>query len=229
MRKVLTLVLVMFGFVTFCQTTDYKKVILPSTSQNVSTEERLIQLAWRNNPRSSISRNNLETAEYGLKLAKWTWLDYIGISGNLNEITLDRTNERSEFFPRYNFSLSMSLGALAKTPLDVKVANEAKENAEADVKLLKLQIRSEVLQSYETYKLLREVYEIQALATEDLLSNFQLTEERFRNGEASLNEYNSMLEKYNNQRINSLNAEHDLNVAKYKLEQLIGLPLEEVL
>lgn len=211
------------------QTTDYKKVILPATAQDVSIEERLVQLAWQNNPKTAIAKESHEVSEYNLKTAKWSWLDYISAQGNLNEFTLDKSNERSAFFPRYNFSVGISLGVFAKTSLQVKVAKAQRSMALDEINALKLEIRSQVLQSYEGYLRAKEIYEIQSLATEDLYSNFLLTEERFKNGEESLVNYNRMLETYNKQKITSLNASYEFKVERIQLEELIGLSLDEVL
>lgn len=217
------------SFTLIGQTTDYKKIILPVSAQDVSIEERLVQLAWQNNPRANMSQKSYDIAHYGVSVAKWSWLDYLAAQGNLNEFTIQGNDNGQGFFPRYNFSLSFTLGALAKTPLEVKTAKKERSIASDEINLLKLELRSEVLKSYETYKLTKEIYDIQTLATEDIYSNFLLTEERFKNGEESLARYNEMLSKYNQQKITSLNAEYDYKVARLNLEQLIGLSLNEVL
>ncbi|MEM7106951.1 MAG: TolC family protein [Bacteroidota bacterium] len=222
-------VMVCLSHTVDAQTTDYQKVILPPSAQNVRIEERLVQLAWRNNPEAKSARDESEIAEYSLKAAKWSWLDNLSATGNLNEITLDQDNERSEFFPRYNFSINLSLGLFASAPRDVKTAKKQKEIAENEVNRAKLRIRAEVLSSYERYKMVKEIFEIQSLATEDIYSNFQLTEERFKNGEETLNNYNKVLERYNSQKITELRSKYDLDLATIQLEELIGLPLDEVL
>jgi outer membrane protein TolC len=216
------------------QSVDYNKIILPDNAKDVSIEERLVQIAWKNNPLTAIGINNVEASEYRLKKSQWSWLDHLRVQGNLNEFTIkgrdasDPAN-RSNFYPRYNFSLNFSLGDFVSTPLENKIARESLQNEEENIKRLKLQIRGDVLRRYLHYKTSKELYQLQKSLYDDLTEKSKLTEKKFNNGEVSLNEYNATKDRYENQQIKKINAEDSYQQAKLDLEELLGLKMEEIL
>src|SRR5690606_22628995 len=107
------------GNVIHAQTVDYNRIILPENITTVSFDEKLVQLAWRNNPSNRIVEENIRIAQKEKAIASWSWLDNIYAVGNLNEFTLEGTNlERQIFYPRYNFGVRLSLGTFVKTPLE---------------------------------------------------------------------------------------------------------------
>src|SRR5436190_18721624 len=114
MKKTVFLSIALFGSLcTFAQTeVDYNTIILPTNASNLSFEEKLVQLAWRNDPNNSQVIKQSSVARYTLKQAQWTWLDYITVRGNLNEFTLNPSrdvNDRANFYPRYNFGIAITL------------------------------------------------------------------------------------------------------------------------
>ncbi|MBL3658181.1 TolC family protein [Fulvivirga sediminis] len=224
----LTLILIsLFGL--NAQTIDYDRIVLPEDAQDITIEERLVQLAWQNHPDNKILFRDKQAAKYNMRSTQWSWLEQINISGNLNEFTLDKDSERNNFYPRYNFSVSFPLGMFATRPLAVKQAREMYKITDDQIKSKMIQVRASVLSSYENYKTNKEIYEIEASATQDIEASFQLTEQRFKNGEESLENYSSTLRSFNDQKRKEINARNAYNLAKIELESLIGLKLEEVL
>jgi len=235
MKKLVSLLILLVQIgICYGQAVDYNKIILPDNAKDVSIEERLVQIAWKNNPASAMAKNNVSIAEYQLKRVQWSWLDHVTISGNLNEFTIKGRDEenpqsRNNFYPRYNIGASFRLSSFAQTPLDVKVAREQVQNSNELVNQLKLQLRADVLKRYNAYKASLDVYTLQSEAFRDLDTGFKLTEEKFDKGEASTDQYNAARERRDGQRLRMLNAEQDYLMSKIDLEELLGLKVEEIL
>ena len=235
MKRVCLFMVSLFVMITsFGQSIDYNKIILPDNAKDISIEERLVQIAWRNNPASAISVNNVESGKYQLKKAQYAWLNHISIQGNLNEFTIqgrdseDPTN-RSNFYPRYNFGIGFTLGTFISTPLNNKIARESLQNDQEAQKQLKLSIRADVLRRYNNYKMGKELFDIQKEYYDNLAANFKLVEKKFNNGEITLNEYNNIKDRYDAQRIKKITADNSFQQAKLDLEELLGLKMEEIL
>lgn len=237
MKRILSyFIFSLLSTVAFSQSVDYNKIILPENVTNISFEERLVQIAWRNYPENTIAQHQVEIAEQNLSKTKWAWLDNIAIMGNLNEFTInpDKYNNTETggvgrgFFPRYNFGARITLGMFGIYPANTKIARSNLEIAEEQVNMQKLRIRNEVLTQYRTYVTSREILRVRNETAEDVYSIYTIAEQRFRNGETTLEEFNKMANLYNNQREAKIAAESEFLRAKYNLESLLGLKMEEI-
>lgn len=213
------------------QNVDYNKVILPESSQSSSFEERLVQLAWRNYPGNEALRRQVNIAAYDVKQSNASWLENIRVTGNLNEFTIDKTNDplgRAAFYPKYNISATISLGTFFTTPYTIKKSKEALVISQANVNAQKLTVRNAVLKLYNEYLMRERVYKLQSQALLDNETSHKLTEQRFRRGEITFEAYSMSLAAYNEIMIAQLQAERDYKNAKLDLEQWIGMRLEDV-
>ena len=221
--------------ISFCalgQKVNYNRIILPVNAEDISVEERLVQLAWENNPQSAVMKNQVEIAHRQLKLERFSLLDAIRLSGNINEFVINPSSEeqrlRADFYPLYNFSASISIGDLFSNPQKVQLAHLNKKNEMELLNTYKLQLREEVLLKYERYLLANDVLSLQRELLENNYNTYLLEEENFKNGKISLNEYNRALVQYKNKQIDHRNVEANLQEAKVALERLIGVELETV-
>ncbi|WP_375579315.1 TolC family protein [Marivirga tractuosa] len=232
LRTILSLsILVMTCINGISQSIDYNKVILPEGISDISFEEKLVQLAWKNHPANEEVKKSVDLAKYDLKISKRYWLDGFRMTGNLNEFNIDPARDitnRSQFFPRYNFSLALPLGQLFTNPVENKQSQLRVEMAESKVNALKLELRREVLSAYNDYLMFEEIYKIQSLALEDAEMNHSIVEESFKQGEESFDKYNASNNLINQKKISNIQASNDLKNAKLKLESLIGVPLEDI-
>ena len=234
-RIIFCLTFALVSTIAFSQNVDYNKIILPENVSNISFEERLVQIAWRNYPQNKIAQHQIEIAEQDLAKTKWTWLDNIAISGNLNEFTINPNamkdangNIGRGFFPRYNISARITLGMFGINPANTKIARENLAIAEEQVNMQKLMIRSEVLTRYRNYVTSRELLRVRNETSEDVYSIYTIAEQRFRNGESTLEEFNRLANMYNNQREAKISAESQYLQNKYALEAILGLKMEEI-
>lgn len=232
MKYSFTLILFVLSIIAFAQQVDYNKIILPSDAEDISIEERLVRLAWKNLPSNLIYAKNIDNARKELQLNKWSWLDNFGFVANLNEFNLNPSSDianRSQYFPRYNVSFRISLGQFIDIPLQNRMYKDNLDIEKLQMNDRKLEIRAEVLKQYEIYKNALEVVNIQNEILEDSQSAFAYFEEQFKNGEISFEKYNDERIVYNRNRLNNLNAKRELEIAEIDIERLIGVELEEVI
>lgn len=214
------------------QEIDYDLVILPENATDLTIEEELVRLAWKNNPIKSLSQNSIEAARRGVNLAEASWLENIRVTGNVNEFVINPSRDvadRAQFFPLYNVSASIPLGIFFTNPQYIKLSKIEYQNQLINLNQQKLLLRSKVLSLYEEYKLNAKINSLNSEILENAYNSFILVEENFKNGETSLENYNQAYETYKRQQINKLNAEKDLEISIISLEEIIGVDLEFIL
>jgi outer membrane protein TolC len=231
MKSLITLILTLLTFIVTAQNIDYNRIILPDNTGDIEFSEKLIQLAWQNHPDNQNVKDQKKIAELNYKLSKREWLGNFRLSGNLNEFNIDPTrdlNNRSQFFPRYNLSLGFPLGDLFMNPLQNKQRNIEVDQSQNDINATKLLVRRDVLQAYNNYLLQEEIYKIQRLAMDNAETNHAIVEKGFEQGEVTYENYNNSFTNLNQRKITILRAENDYQNSKLVLEEMIGIPLENV-
>lgn len=231
MKKILCILFLPISISVYAQNIDYNRVVLPENTSDIEFAERLVQLAWINHPNNENIRETVEISRLDYKLSKRQWLHNFRFSGNLNEFNVDPSRDianRSQFLPRYNFSLGFALGDLFTDPLENKQREIAVDLSENDVDAAKLAVRRNVLQAYNDYLLQEEIYKIHRLAMDNAETNHTIIEESFEQGEETYESYNNSFNNMNQRKITLLQSETTLKNAKLALEEMIGIPLEEV-
>ena len=231
MKKIIILLIVTLPLVSQAQNVDYNSIILPYSVTDISFEEKLVRLAWQNNPANHILDHQRNMADIEVKQARWRWLDDWRIQGNVNEFTLNENadvGDRAQFYPKYNVTGQIRLSYFVDIPLEVKKKKQEVMISRENINLQKLAIRAEVLTRYQTYLMNRELLKIQTEIVEDLYASLSLAEQKFKNGEITLTAYNLEQDRYNNQRVKQINTQGDFNIAKISVEELIGMRLEDV-
>jgi len=210
---------------------DYNKIIVPGSSASLNAEERLVQIAWRNYPDNEALWHELEAAEADVRITQWAWLDQIFIQGNLNEFTIDpdKAPQGGNFFPRYNIGVTMPLGKFISIPNNKRKAREAYRIKELDINKQKLFIRSTILGLYTQYTTMLEIYKIEKSTSDDADGAFRIDEQKFKNGEISLEKYNAAQDYRGIKKIREITAENDYRQVKFKLEEYLGMRLEDAL
>lgn len=230
--RLLIFLLVLIPFLANSQSVDYNTIILPDAATDISFAEKLVRLAWKNNPSNRILEREKTIADYEIKQARWSWLNEFRVQGNVNEFVLNEDADvggRAAFFPKYNITGAVRLGFFVDIPLETKKKKEEYYIAQLNIDQQKLGLRAEVLKRYETYLMNRELLKVQTEATEDLFATFSLVEQNFKNGQASLDDYNKTLDRYNTQKLRKITAQGNFNRAKIEVEEIIGVKLEDVI
>lgn len=217
----------------YSQNVDYSKIILPDDALNTSYEERLVQLAWKNNPLSHIANDGVKLAQEEAKVIGTDWSTRAGVVGNINEFnvkafTEENGNTYNQFFPRYNFYLQLPLSLFFQNPHQKKAARYKISNAEDRLNYLKLELRTKVLKLYSEFKKAEVIWLIRQETMSDDESGYMLVEQKFKNGDATLDEYMRAQKLKNDMKIQLAIAENDYKKAKLDIEEIIGVKLEDV-
>ncbi len=213
------------------QQVDYNRIIPAASVANEDFAEKLVRLSWQNLPSNIATQSQIIIAENAVTMARWSWLDRLTFSSNLNEYTIgarDLPDGRTAFWPKYNFNISFSPGMILKVPMEIKTAKENLRLTQLATDEQKIQTRNLVLQRYQDYLMQKQVLEMEARMLESATTEFELKEERFKRGQLLLDEYNESARAYMSQQRQKLAAETNYIKAKLELESLIGVRLEDV-
>jgi outer membrane protein TolC len=206
MKKILILLSIL-STAALAQTTDYNKTILPKNVETNDLGERLVQIAWDNNPNNKVVLKQKEVALQNVRLARWQWLNNIYGMANYNEYVVKEKNatitqdpnyveKYNPFWPMYNVGVRLTLGDLISNPVRTKKANVEMDIANENINARKLQ--------------------------------FTLAEQKFKDGDLSFEEYNKALKAYNEERVRRITSENSYMLSKIKLEEIIGVRMEDV-
>ncbi|WP_017732442.1 TolC family protein [Nafulsella turpanensis] len=202
----------------------------PEGIDSLAIGEALVEIALENYPVQDALLFEVEQEDENITLARWSWLNDLDASFNLNEGNINPEITSSNlFFPRYNLRFSISPGIFISTPSKVKIAKLQKQIAQKNVMEQQLTIRKEVLSRYFTYLYSIQLLKIQAQAYQDVYSTFRLATEAFTNGEISLEEYNQALMAKNSVQRVRAEAERSMVLSELELEEVLGMSLEKAL
>ncbi|SFV32958.1 TolC family protein [Thermoflavifilum thermophilum] len=191
--------------------------------------KQLVLLALENADAKS-AELQVEAANEQLKLAKTDWWNNVALSGNINEYSISPPkNLTNIYYPRYNFGGTIPLGIFTTHAHKVRQARKELEIAQM-AKLSKFEeIKTNVLSKYQDYLMYKQQLTIETSVVENLYNTYLQAEQKFRNGQISVDEYNNALQSYNEELSKKISLQRDLNVSKLEIERLIGVPLENVL
>jgi outer membrane protein TolC len=213
------------------QNVDYNKIILPDQVKSADFGEKLVQIAWRNNPTNEVYRRQVDIANTDVRISTTSWLGIIKLNANVNQFTINPAsdvNSRALYYPKYNIGAVLSLDELFSRPYTTKKNRDMLVVAQSNVNAQKLAVRNAVLKAYNEFQLREKVFKVQSQLLLDNETSHKLIEQRFKNGETNFETYSLSLNNYSNLTIGHLQAERDYKNAKLDLEQLIGMRLEDV-
>ncbi|PJJ76599.1 outer membrane efflux protein [Thermoflavifilum aggregans] len=197
--------------------------------QDDPVAKQLVLLALENADARS-AELQVEAANEQLKLAKTDWWNNVALSGNINEYSISPPkNLTNIYYPRYNFGGTIPLGIFTTHAHKVRQARKELEIAQM-AKLSKFEeIKTNVLSRYQDYLMYKQQLSIETSVVENLYNTYLQAEQKFRNGQISVDEYNKALQSYNEELSKKITMQRNLNVSKLEIERLIGVPLENVL
>lgn len=237
-QTLLILLISLFAFPNFAQKVDFDKVVTPPEMGTRNFKEYLVQLAWMNSPENTAVQEEKKLREYEYKYEKKDWMKDIRFSINLNENNLSRKdtvflvpgqqdNSNVNLFPIFNLNASVSLGTFTNRKNKLGIAEQRVKIAEADVNQKKLQVRAEVLKRYEEYEMQQEVLKASTQAEEDASQAYILITDLFKVDKATFEDYNAASSTYHTAVEKRIRANADLNIARLKVEEMIGITLKE--
>jgi len=164
-----------------------------------------------------------------LRKAKGSWLSPLMATGNINEFSINQDPNVPNFYPRYNFSVTIPLDLFSAKNNDVKIARENVLIAEAEKNQRYRLIRAEVLTGYEDYLMYKELLDIQARITQDQETTLRTREKDYQDGLINSEEFNKYYSAWSEQKSKLVESRRNLNNSKIALELMIGIPLEQAL
>ncbi len=208
-----------------------KKQQLPSDLSKLNEDSlikmKLVQLAT-NNPTIHILDANIRITEAEEVAAKKSWMSSISANGNINELVV-KNSPAASFFPKYNFGVTIPFDIFTKLKKDKKVAAE-KIYINKEAKTGKIQeIKTEVLIRYENYKAKREIMLLQQNFLENEFSAYESAQKSYTDGEIKLDEMNKAYQSYLTEKSKLITLQTDVNVAVIQIEELIGVPFDDVI
>ena len=240
MKKILSALLALsIQFSVFSQQLDFNKVVVPIDSRARTFEDFLVQLAWMNNPENNVLAKEVDIAKVELKIQKWEWTDNLEALLNYNEAHFikdfqiggsETQNDpiiQSLIYPRFNFGARIPLGTILNHKKEKRIKEIKIGISEDNLNQKKLEIRAKTLERYQDYLLSKEILTNRTQAQEETSQTYQLMSSLFNNGQAKLDEYNSASTAYFNSKEQTLKAKSEVAIAKIKLEEMIGISLED--
>ncbi|MBK8442002.1 MAG: TolC family protein [Sphingobacteriales bacterium] len=210
------------------QSIDYDRIVAPINQKPREFEEQLVQLAWKNYPENRNFESKLRMEQERRELAKWDWAKDFKASVNLTDRLLHSNSQENIFFPLVTVSLGVDLGTIVGRKRELKIAKEHIDIAKNDINEQKLFVRAETLRRYRLYLGAMDILKVRLQAVDDTYNTYTLLSQKFKQGDATLEEYNQSADIYNDAQEAKIRAETDVAIAKLNLEELIGVKLEEV-
>lgn len=217
------------------QAVDWDRIIPPPEAVVTEFEERLVQLAWENYSANRVFEHNMQAADKAVGMARWTWLEDIEFKINVNPRTIEDFGNfqvpesgDANLFPWYNFGVTINPSIFVTTPGEVRLAEFEAAVARDNLKAQKLAIRSETLQRYAFYEHNLEQLKHLSEAYETANSTFILMREKFNKGDAELEDFNDASAALVETQTGKMEGELQLKLTRIRVEEMIGLRLEEV-
>jgi outer membrane protein TolC len=211
------------------QQTDFDFVVQPVEAKARDFSEYLVQLAWLNSPESAIAQDEVKVAQDEAKNTRKEWMRDVQATFNLNEANLRGVDSLGNvFFPRYNFGVSVNLFNIVSQGNKNKISKREIKIAEHKVNQRKLAIRAETLSRYASFKLAREIVKTRTLMEQEVYTNFVLVQQLYKTDEKTFEEYIASSSAYYQAQEARMKAENDVLLAKYQIEEIIGLKWDQV-
>ncbi len=216
------------------QMIDFDKVVVPEGSRARTFEDYLVQLAWMNNPANKAFDEEIKIAEAEVSIQKWKWTDDLDAIFNYNEshfisdfrpdVSIENPNQLFTIYPRFNLGARIKLSTLINNPKERRKAEYEVKIKELEKDQEKLAVRATTLERYQNYLVANEILLTRKQAEEDSYQTYLLVKEKFRRGDAELDDHNSASTSYFNAKEKFITAKSDVKVTIIQLEEMIGIP-----
>ncbi|MBP6825136.1 MAG: TolC family protein [Saprospiraceae bacterium] len=221
--------LICLNGVVNAQQADFDFVVQPVEAKARDLSEYLVQLAWLNNPESAVAQEEVKVAQDEARNTRKEWMRDVQLTFNLNEANLRGADTLGNvFFPRYNFGVGVNLYNILSQGSKNKVSKREINIAEHKVNQRKLEIRAETLSRYAIFKFTKEIVKTRTLAEQEIHANYVLIQQLYKTDEKTFEEYITASSAYYQAQEGRMKAENEALLAKYRLEEMIGLKWEQV-
>lgn len=247
MKNMILIVLHLYGCVTFAQpgikaSDSLKKagnqqaaakrpVPLQDTGIILNSEEDIkaqLMLYAINNAQNVAADANVRIAEIARRKANSSFLGSVSLGGNVNEFVINNS-PAANFFPKYNFGLTIPLDMFAKNRAEKRTANEMIIINTAQKELIGEAVKAKILIRYENYKEKKELLELQRIVTDNDIAAYDKAQRDYKGDIITINDVNNIYKDLIISKSYLATREKDLNIAIIEIEEMIGVPLKTVL
>ncbi|MDZ4679887.1 MAG: TolC family protein [Saprospiraceae bacterium] len=227
--SIFSTILLGFACPTWAQQTDYDAIIQPVDAKARDIGEYMVQLAWLNSPEGRIAESEQLNARSELKNTRKEWMRDVNASFNFNESNIKGADTLGNvFFPRYNLGLTLNLYNILSQKEKNNIGRRRMSIADERIHLRKREIRADALTAWANFRLAREIFKERSTVELDLNNNFILIQQLYKSDEATLEQYTTTSATYYQAREARIRAQTEAEIAKFKLEEIIGLRWEQV-
>ena len=195
---------------------------------DMTIEEKLIELANQYNQNPRIFAAKREQAKAQKFMAKTSWTNSLILNYSYFAQFNQFEDAGPTIIPRTGINIGINIGSIINTPSKVKFAREEFNIINAEEQKDKNALRAEVLRRYKDYLLSLELFKIQAQIMEDSRTTNLMIKKRFENGEVPIEQYTESLRLLNEIMEKKTESEFLIQKNKVSVEELIGIPLEQV-
>jgi outer membrane protein TolC len=205
-----------------------QETIIPELSSNYV--EKLISIAKENYPKVKSYQNHINIAKNTIAKTNVSLFDAVTVSYvyQPGQATIDPVNPTTSYFKGLQAGVFLNLGTILSKPYVVHQAKQELLIAQNDQAEYLLNIATEVKKRYFTYQLRIAELKLQIKATQDAEASLNDIRYRFEKGEETFDGYNKIQNDLTNHKMSKLQAEANLFMAKTDLEEMLGVPLENV-
>lgn len=201
----------------------------PSLAFDDTTGKALAELAT-NSQAMKLASKVSEASRYEWKVTGVAWFDNLRASFNLNELNIKASGtEQNVFYPRYNFNLVVPIGMLFTNGKETKKARAQYEGSLAQKNIVLADQKELIEVAYQEYQMQRILLALQETVVQDEAIAFSQIEDKFSKGTVTLEIFSAASKRYNTELSRRITLIRDRNVAKIRLEKLLGMTLEDAL
>ncbi|MEO8712252.1 MAG: TolC family protein [Parafilimonas sp.] len=215
--------------VTAANQSTMQSLLKHDEADDTIMENRLVQLALAQ-PNYQQTLYEQKIFEYQLKKQRNSWLNLLSLSTTYNDQSFGKpvSNGTTAYvYPKYYLGVTIPLGLILSNGTDIKITKQSELIAQGQQQELAKSIKASVLSNYKQFKANEKLLAIQNQAVDDQQAGFLQTEQKFRDGTATLEAYNDASGKYNDEVVKAINLQLQQDLIKVELERLIGRKLED--
>ncbi len=206
----------------------------PASAQLLDEEEtafleELKKLAWDNYEQNRIPEIRTRQAQLEIRQRRLEWFNALNVSYvYYPEFTSTVDPAQNENLSRFGLGFNINIGSLMRVPGRVRDARLDLEAARYTEDIQKKMIDAQVIDRYAVYKMNLELTQLHEEAVDNARSMLELVRQQFEMGEVPFEDLQRATEMVTQSRERLITARNDLLKAKGHLEELTGVPLEEV-
>jgi outer membrane protein TolC len=200
--------------------------VIPPASDSL-IQARLVQLALEG-PQYQSSGHKVNIAQSDLSRAKRSWLNLLAVSGSLNDQSFQTPAPGGYTYPKYFVGLTIPIGLFFSLGPQIQGARESVEVSKNIREETARSLKAEVLSKYKQYKNYEELLSLENTIVVDQQTAFAQTEKKFKDGTATIEQYNLANKLYSDEMTKKLNLQLSQDLIKLDIERLIGTNLDNV-